>query len=790
MKTSICVFFLLACLQIQAEAAFPPQYYPSSGHPRLWLTSERLGAIENSRMQHTARWQEFQALCNSLIDNDPSNDPWNVDIAPQHYTAPLALMYRLSGDSRYAERAIELVDKTTDDFSQYGDPDHENFYFLGLTYDWLYDYSGMTPEKKEAFRNKMIAISTKFWNDYNLTASGTDSDQNLLTGMTHLVMGTAMYGDTPAAVTLLDRGWKGWEEGYFLTAGISNRDLIKAALGGAYFTGMAYFPSTDIIGIAGYWLTLNTACNYDINTMEPELRPFWANVIRSIIHLTEPGRERIYPYGSWQDPNILHDQPWMQRAITIASYFADQTGFHHEAALARGYAADVDIGYHNDAMLELFYTTPGAAAISPYTSDMPLVRFAREPDFLFFRDNWSPTAKWGLFAGDGSIPCDHQTPDHGHFALWRENSYLTRGVRTYDALGHGDFFNTLSIENRCSVNGQSCSGTAIFNSEEKASIARHRTSEGSPLFVYAMLQADGQWNDSPSEYQAWTNVTTYRRHFFWAGDCALVFDRLRTKNPGWAKYRLRALTEPSILGNTVSQLSPDGRNRLLQQTLEPAGVTITKVDESVEWSGLPDWIVDTSERKWQSVIEIAPATRINILNALKMGPASMTDFEHLEYLGSADNTGARIENWVVCFSPEETLRREVSYSIHNSEAGMWHLVADLKPGAYRILAGNQTIQNVYVNEGDNTALFQTSDIVQVLEINVKPSSLRGDVNHQDGINIVDALLTARYAAGLNVTGFDVEAANVNCSEDGVNIIDALLIARKSVGLSVPGWCPF
>ena len=130
---------------------------------------------------------------------------------------------------------------------------------------------------------------------------------------------------------------------------------------------------------------------------------------------------------------------------------------------------------------------------------MPLVRFAAEPDCLLFRDNWGTTANWGLFMGDGGIPCDHQSPDHGHFALWRGGDYLTRGARSYDSLAHGDFFNTLSIENTCSVNGESCAGTARFNSEKKASISRHRQQDGSPLFAYAMLEADGQWNDPPGQ---------------------------------------------------------------------------------------------------------------------------------------------------------------------------------------------------------------------------------------------------------------------------------------------------
>jgi hypothetical protein len=60
----------------------------------------------------------------------------------------------------------------------------------------------------------------------------------------------------------------------------------------------------------------------------------------------------------------------------------------------------------------------------------------------------------------------------------------------------------------------------------------------------------------------------------------------------------------------------------------------------------------------------------------------------------------------------------------------------------------------------------------------------GDANGSGSADIVDALLIARYAAGLSQT-LDLIAADVNGS-GVVDIIDALLIARHTAGLSVPG----
>jgi len=63
----------------------------------------------------------------------------------------------------------------------------------------------------------------------------------------------------------------------------------------------------------------------------------------------------------------------------------------------------------------------------------------------------------------------------------------------------------------------------------------------------------------------------------------------------------------------------------------------------------------------------------------------------------------------------------------------------------------------------------------------------GDVNQDQNIDIVDALLVARYYVGLDPSGFHIDAADVNC-DTAVNIVDALLIAQFYVGLTAEFSC--
>ena len=703
----------------QGGAAFPAEHYPTGAHPRLWLTAERLAAFEQARRLDTPQWEAFKQTCDHLIDDDPNNDIWNLDRQPQGGTAPLALMYRLTGDARYAERALELMDAVRDDQV----PDHANYHYLALAYDWLYDYPGMSEQRKRAYRQKMINISDGYWNGYNgggTHTSNGDSDLNLETGMVHLVLGAAIFGEDERALDLLERGWQGWTQGYggygTTPPRLSNSDYLRRSLGGVYPTGHSYFPGVESVGISGYWMTLATACHYDVTAEHPELTPFWGNAIRSLIHLTDPLRASIYHTGSWQDPNVLSQQHWLYQLLAFATYFSERAGQSDIAALGRGYAAGVDLGYHTGWFTEFFFDTPGDPANDPYQAELPRIRFADEPDFLLFRSDWGENATWGMFTGDGSLPVDHQPPDHGHFVLWRGGEYLTKGARNYDAVGHGEFFNGLSIENGCHVAGRDCSGTAVRNPEAPASISRHHIQLTEPRFAYAMLEADGQWNDDPEEWHASMRVETYRRHFFWSGDYVVVFDRLRTRDAGTTRYRLRAMTPPSVEGATVTQYSGSGLQKLLHRTLEPEGSTPRVVDESVAWADVPDWKVHPSERRWQTVIDLPVSDRINMLNVMQMGPASMTGFDPLEHIQTGTWSGVRIGDWVVLFSAEEQLASTASYRVADAPAGLHHLVADLVPGSYRVRVNGIDLPPVTVSDGDNSAHFTTESNGPVLSV--------------------------------------------------------------------------
>lgn len=68
----------------------------------------------------------------------------------------------------------------------------------------------------------------------------------------------------------------------------------------------------------------------------------------------------------------------------------------------------------------------------------------------------------------------------------------------------------------------------------------------------------------------------------------------------------------------------------------------------------------------------------------------------------------------------------------------------------------------------------------VLSFNAYGQALTGDVNGSGVVDINDALLIARYSAGLQ-SNINTSVADVNC-DGAINIIDAMQLARYSIGL--------
>lgn len=722
MKKVIIVLLILS-IRIYAQYEFPQAYYPKGGHPRLWLTEERISALQQARTQNNTEWKKFYAdVINTYM---PASTSWVTNAGTAPGIPYAALMYRLTGNTDYAARALYFALNANTSYTsaeRYWITDNM---FMALGYDWLYDY--MTQEQRDQYAQRIIALADNMWSDAHwsgdrLTYTSIDTDRNTIGVASYLMFGIALYGDYPdAAVKLLNRAWWLWTRGSGDLSSVHRsthprpvREFFRDAHGGIYYPGLAYYMGTDTKGLLQIWYTLKTSCGYDLSVQEPELVPIWRNLIRGVFDQTEPQRQKLFDSGDWQDQPVISDQPWINRFVYFLSFGAQMVGDSDWASLMLGYGDKIEGRFH-DGFYELMFSLPDHQVSDPYTGGLPLVHAYKGVDYLFFRNSWNTSATYGSFSGQGGEPADHQSEDTGAFMLYREDDYLTKTASGYRDFNDAGFvFNNLSIDNG-SKNGSPRVRDAF---ESKASMQRSRCHYEFPVFAYGMVEADGQWNLDPNDYAEnrliVSPISTYRRHFFWAGEYAVVLDRIRAKRSVNIKYRLRAQTIPSLQGNTITQLSENGKHKLLHRTLQPSGCNYTLLDEKTEWArdeaartGYYNYQIHNDERRWQHLIQPPASDSYNMLNIMQMGPAAMTSFDVLQYINDSENCGVRIGDWAVVFSDKEELRDHLQYTITEPGVKINHLVADLKTGSYSVRINGGEIRSFSVNDEDNTGYFTT-----------------------------------------------------------------------------------
>ncbi len=486
MQGRLALLSLLILQTIASYADFPTEYFPDGPRPRLWLTQERLSELQKARDMEAFVWQEFS----SETDRYLTEDHWD---GPAPLIPYMALMYVLTEDQKYADRAFELMDQLPDTpeptYSIY-----THHCYAALAFDWLYTNPAMTPTRRETYARQMTGWSDLVWQEINHEGTVSESSRELIaSGAAHLLFGCALYGETPEAQTMLDRAWLLWEQGQGpVEEARSISSMIRETIGGHWYRGMPLFQGIDQNGLTVYWTTLRTACGYDIDQMEPELAPFWPNVLRTILDLTDPPRARFHHTGETGNENVIVEWPWALALLNQAIYLSAQSGNEKWASYGQYYAEEIDgrIEYINDDFWPFFFFTPSVENVDPYHAGIPPIRYCPGLKWLFFRDSWETSANWGMLSGQGSTNIDGHMLDVGHFTLWREDDFLTKDCpQNSSYYGTWQAFNSLSIQN-----GEENGKPIQSEPRGPASFERYRINNTEPLFAYAMIQADDQWD--------------------------------------------------------------------------------------------------------------------------------------------------------------------------------------------------------------------------------------------------------------------------------------------------------
>ncbi|MCF6271376.1 MAG: T9SS type A sorting domain-containing protein [Melioribacteraceae bacterium] len=715
-KLVILIFCFLPFLGSLAQGGLP-----QSEHPRIFLNDEVIQTLKNRMNANTPEWQLFQ----QYLDAYSAEEPWGGEYLDG--IVSFALAYLITDNTAYADRAVHFLDlwvselDATNPFYVSGDNYAHIYGGVGLGFDWLYNYSGFTTQKKEAVIN-MMNMAYEYgqmpWDQGggDFEVDTVDTDQFIGGAKTALFWGIATYGDNASAETMINRSRTIWNDNIL--------NWITKSIGGVWPEGSQYSYNTLY-----FLMTLieaeRTANGKNIWTENPDINEFTKNCIRSLLWLTPPSNDHILTYNDQEDENTHY---WGRRNhfTAITTFMAENLGFTNEAAYGRYWIREFSPNNIEPNIWKLFLWYDREKTHTNYfTQNLPLAHFSVGTDWMFLRSNWTEQTSYSTFSASWTN-VDHQFMDGGNFNIWRNGEYLTRQVRHYDfiftidgkyQIGDGEASNIMLIESDyVDDDGINSMGSPeLFESAGEASITKHRINT-SPLFAYSFADLGDSYNRVYDEWGGNSDrVKSYTRQFVQISpDFYFVCDRVRTVDAGWTKYILHSLTEPVINGSLISQTSTSGNQYLHNKILFPKSVTITKINEAEVWTtenGLTeDWMLPFEERKWHVSVQPENSDVVNMLNVIETASGKSSQIEDAQLIESENIFGGQIGNWVVIFSKEETMNNQLNYQITSNSGSINNFVCDLEPNENYIVKLNENFSQSVSTSDDGTLFFVLNDL--------------------------------------------------------------------------------
>ncbi|MBE7035134.1 MAG: hypothetical protein E7402_03295 [Ruminococcaceae bacterium] len=174
--------------------AMVKEKHPNNGHPRLIMTEEKFQRIrdelakgENGDPVYRKIVSQMKVTCDDLLDQPPfayiQEDGLRLNThVPETRVTQLALMYNITGDERYAERAkVEMIA-----YCSYIDWNPHHFLDTGvmcsgmaLAYDWLYNW--LPDYERKLVRDSIVEKAIhQVANDYRGLTRNSGTKEDLL----------------------------------------------------------------------------------------------------------------------------------------------------------------------------------------------------------------------------------------------------------------------------------------------------------------------------------------------------------------------------------------------------------------------------------------------------------------------------------------------------------------------------------------------------------------------------------------------------------------------------------
>jgi hypothetical protein len=539
-------------------------------HPRLFMDQARLAELKAKACYDangnpvpgctpTADWTRYYNMVQQYVGG---GDYYGA--TPWHF----ALVYRITGDVAYANRAIGLA---MDQIAAGMDPVRFDSYLyvrdkmrnVALTYDWCYDL--LTPAQRTAIIDYMNQAIYEVWNpdnpDHPWSGWGVD---NPFTGYFYsFILATAFnalatWGENPQASGYLDivydkldnialpffhsRGeGGGWHDGSYYSWGAKRYTMeIFQVLAAA--NGRDYFEITD----------------------------FPKQCAMLMLYVVQPDNFSYYGGGDIPDPRET------EGLIETARWLMLQLAYNLRGTTESRYAQ-----YwvnHVFPQMDLSYNSPWDFLLAEPTlpeqfwDDLPLSYHAPGWGFVNARSGWDSDAVSITLISTVKI-ASHQNFNQNSFTVFKNGWQFVEANVFGGANSHGiaqgtEFQNTMLFNNT----GQRLWG--FIGNDLIPSTGVITQFEDAGEYAYVVGDASEAYNTRTDEI-----LDYYEREIvFVRPDLVFVFDRTSTTNAGFSKkWIVHTKNQPTINNNqTVCQ---NFSGKVFMQTLLPDNPSLSKLDE-------------------------------------------------------------------------------------------------------------------------------------------------------------------------------------------------------------------
>jgi hypothetical protein len=592
----------------------------------LLLTNERIAKVKTKIALDENAWRALS----KKLDNYFIRVPYNSG----EYAASFALAFYITGEMRYINRAIELLDHTYFSLPDIGWQyyNSRNSFRNGarwavMGYTWVKSY--LSPAEQVKIE-KILAVWAEFWldhidykNDFESLRIG-DSDNLTSLAENITLLGYALKDSSQYANLGED----------LLSAGdtLLNRFIVDYYMkdimaGGAWAEGSDYSPNTQ-----RHWIRI-----FMINKDQRDIdypTNYAHQALQALIHQTLANYTGFYKYGSEEkatDYEPMSDDYRYEFAMELMGILEDEKDLSQISQWFNTLIAKD--GYKKLSMTthfhRLLYQDPLFDNGFPHYPEST-INVSDGVGLVSSRSDWTSSAS-NLYFINRKLRVDHEHKDALSFDVAHAGNWITK-----ETTGYGGSASTSIAHN-----------TILIENAEDGSSSPTGRPAGKPKYYHiyddqhlTLISADATQSYNMSGYFATNYAELVNRQLaFIKPNIVITYDHVITRpdkikdliqyndlgltqgmnHTRWVKtiQHFQAKPEKQALSNKTF-LIDDGKSKVLFQNIWPENVNIDVVDEKVLWADAADYQIQSNQKKWHLSISNANRTpNHELINIMK-----------------------------------------------------------------------------------------------------------------------------------------------------------------------------